>query len=204
MYYYCDKALPVYPFHSYNLEATGREVWQISAVKVQEEAGGKITETDEALMFTCKFVAIATGHHTIPVVPKFLGQDRFKGSLNNCFNHTCLENTNKQSCRRSVSQRGFQRCSVQRSDREEGARRWHRKQCCRRSLQLRCCWQVCCILPSCNITSRVLFLFQQVAGVYQLAVWRVGDSQLRVRESHRPLRVSPLPLAALEIIDVYF
>ena len=50
-------------------------------MQVSETAAGQITETDNHVTYTCDFVAVATGHHTIPVLPSFPDQKSFKGRV---------------------------------------------------------------------------------------------------------------------------
>ena len=49
--------------------------------RVEESEGGVITPTGETSVFTCKFVAIATGHHAKPKIATFPGQDSFQGKI---------------------------------------------------------------------------------------------------------------------------
>ena len=57
------------------------ERWKITAEKVSESSEGEIKPLGESQVFYCKFVAVATGHHTIPSMPVFPDQDKFKGML---------------------------------------------------------------------------------------------------------------------------
>lgn len=61
--------------HCFSVEKNG---WKISAQKCAE--GDKSTE--EKIVYNCKFLAIATGHHAKPKIVTFPGQDSFTGKKN--------------------------------------------------------------------------------------------------------------------------
>ncbi|KAK6194529.1 hypothetical protein SNE40_000149 [Patella caerulea] len=56
------------------------EDWQITTCRMEED-GRTGKETDEKQVFIAKNVAIASGHHAIPTVAKFRGQETFTGEI---------------------------------------------------------------------------------------------------------------------------
>lgn len=60
-----------------NIERTEDGLWCVTSVKVDDK-GSSLGSTE---ILTFKYVAIATGHHTIPNMPSFDGQHSFKGKL---------------------------------------------------------------------------------------------------------------------------
>lgn len=58
-------------------------------VKQVEDDGITVNESSETETYYSKYIAIATGHHAKPSIPKFLGQDSFKGKtlLSAAVNH---------------------------------------------------------------------------------------------------------------------
>ncbi|XP_062588852.1 flavin-containing monooxygenase 5-like [Saccostrea cucullata] len=63
------------------LEKTADDKWRVTCQKVEED-GQTVKSLDSSEeVITARYVAIATGHHASPVMPKFQGQETFPGEI---------------------------------------------------------------------------------------------------------------------------
>ena len=61
--------------------------WSILQKKTEAEEGKEPKEEKEQakpagknmVVFVCKYVAVASGHHSVPLMPNYPGQDKFEG-----------------------------------------------------------------------------------------------------------------------------
>lgn len=67
------------------VEKIGEE-WQTTAKHVDED-GLTVLDSQPAEIYRSKFIAIATGHHAKPSMPKFPGQDSFRGEIIHSVNY---------------------------------------------------------------------------------------------------------------------